>query len=388
MRLGGKRTILGALATPAACLLIGLFASGQAGGPEPPKPLMAEQVFKNIQVLRGIPVKEFMETMGFFSASLGANCTYCHSEESSGNWGKYADDTDRKQTARKMILMMNAINKSYFAGQRELTCYSCHRFGFKPKLIPSLAVQYGDAPIEEPEEILKQSTAAPAPEQILDKYLQALGGAQRLGRLTSVAAQGTYLGYEDTQKRPIEIYAKSTGQIANVIHTLSGDRTTTYDGRTGWSAAPDTDSPVPVVDLTGDDLDGARLDAQLFFPAGLKQALSGWLAGNPTTIGDRDVQVVQGMTARKSPVKLYFDAETGLLVRVVRYTDSPVGRNPTQIDYSDYRDVAGIKMPFHVTTTWTDGRSSVDLTAVQQNVPVDAARFAKPAPPVAPPPAR
>ena len=100
------------------------------------------------------------------------------------------------------------------------------------------------------------------------------------------------------------------------------------------------------------------------------------------------MQVVQGMTARKSPVKLYFDAETGLLLRVVRYTDSPVGRNPTQIDYSDYRDVAGIKMPFHVTTTWTDGRSSVDLTAVQQNVPVDAARFAKPAPPVAPQPAR
>src|ERR1700729_3809384 len=86
---------------------------------------LAEQVFKDVQVLRGIPVKEFMETMGFFSASLGANCTYCHSEESSGNWGKYADDTDRKQTARKMILMMNAINKSYFAGQRELTCYSC-----------------------------------------------------------------------------------------------------------------------------------------------------------------------------------------------------------------------------------------------------------------------
>ena len=86
-------------------------------------------------------------------------------------------------------------------------------------------------------------------------------GQNGLGRLTSVAAQGTYLGYEDTQKRPIEIYAKSTGQIANVIHTLSGDRTTTYDGRTGWSAAPDTDSPVPVVDLTGDDLDGARLDA-------------------------------------------------------------------------------------------------------------------------------
>ena len=384
MRLGVRRAILSAWGIMGGCLLCVIFASGQAAAPEP-KPLMAEQAFKNIQVLRGIPVKEFMETMGFFSASLGANCTYCHTEESSGNWEKYADDTERKQTARKMILMMTAINKSYFGGQRELTCYSCHRFGFRPKLIPSLAIQYGDAPEEEPEVILKQATGAPTPDQVLDKYLNALGGAKRLGTLTTLAAKGNYMGYEDTQKRPLEIYANTTGQISTIIHTLSGDRTTMYDGRVGWSAAPDTDSPVPVLALTGDDLDGAKLDAQLFFPAQIKQALTDWLVGVPVTIGDRDAQVVQGMSARKSPVKLYFDSETGLLLRVVRYTDSPVGRNPTQIDYSDYRDVAGIKMPFHITTTWTDGRSNIELTDVQRNVPVDTAKFVKPAPPGPPP---
>jgi photosynthetic reaction center cytochrome c subunit len=388
MRLGVRRAILDAWGIMGGCLLWVIFASGQAAAPEP-KPLMAEQAFKNIQVLRGIPVKEFMETMGFFSASLGANCTYCHTEESSGNWEKYADDTDRKQTARKMILMMTAINKSYFGGQRELTCYSCHRFGFRPKLIPSLAIQYGDAPDEEPEVILKQATGAPTPDQVLDKYLNALGGAQRLATLTSLAAKGSYMGYEDTQKRPLEIYATATGQISTIIHTLSGDRTTMYDGRAGWIAAPDTDSPVPVLALTGDDLDGAKLDAQLFFPARIKQDLTDWLVGVPVTIGDRDAQVVQGMSARKSPVKLYFDSETGLLLRVLRYTDSPVGRNPTQIDYSDYRDVAGVKMPFHITTTWTDGRSNIELTDVQRNVPVDSTKFAKPAPPVPPPaPAR
>jgi outer membrane lipoprotein-sorting protein len=388
MRLGVKRAIQvacrGAWGTIGGCLLCVVFASGQAAAPEP-KPLMAEQVFKNIQVLRGVPVKEFMETMGFFSASLGANCTYCHTPESSGSWEKYADDTDRKQTARKMILMMTAINKSYFGGQRELTCYSCHRFGFRPKLIPSLAIQYGDAPEEEPEVILKQATGAPSPDQVLDKYFNAIGGAQRLATLNTLAAKGTYMGYEDTEKRPLEIYARSSGQITTITHTLSGDRTTTYDGRAGWSAAPDTDSPVPVLALTGDDLDGAKLDAQLFFPARIKQSLSDWLVGTPFTIGDRDVQVVQGMTAAKSPVKFYFDSETGLLLRVVRYTDSPVGRNPTQIDYSDYRDVAGIKMPFHITTTWTDGRSNIELVDVQRNVPIDAAKFAKPAPPGPPP---
>src|ERR1700675_3208691 len=119
MKLGVRRAILRAMGITAACLVCVVLASGQAGGPEQ-KPLVAEQVFKNIQVLRGIPVKQFMETMGFFSASLGANCTFCHTQESSGSWEKYADDTENKQTARKMILMMNAINKNYFAGKRDL----------------------------------------------------------------------------------------------------------------------------------------------------------------------------------------------------------------------------------------------------------------------------
>src|SRR5437763_1263259 len=90
---------------------------------------MAEDVFTNVQLLRGIPVKEFMGTMGFFSAATGMNCTQCHVEESGGNWAKYADDTPLKRTARKMIVMMNAINRTNFGGRRVVTCYSCHRGG-------------------------------------------------------------------------------------------------------------------------------------------------------------------------------------------------------------------------------------------------------------------
>ena len=94
---------------------------------------MAEQVFKNIQVLRGMSVNEFMETMGFFAASLNANCTYCHEL---GTWESYAkDELPAKQTARKMVLMMNQINQTYFAGRQALTCYSCHRFGTTPKIV-------------------------------------------------------------------------------------------------------------------------------------------------------------------------------------------------------------------------------------------------------------
>ena len=379
MILGFRRMISSAAVIAFACLVAAAQTGGQAESAQ--KPLMAEQYFKNIQVLRGISVKEFMDTMGFFAASLGENCTFCHVEESSGDWSKYAVDNANKQTARKMILMMTAINKSYFGGRRMLTCYSCHRGGETPRVTPNLEEQYSAPVLEEPDEITEQPAGAPSAEQILDKYIQALGGAQRLGGLTSFVAKGTYQGFDDPEKHPLEMYAKPPDERTTMVQTGNGLSTTTFDGHSAWIAAPDADQPMPVMTLTGGDLQGARVDAMLSFPAGIKQAFSQWRVGPPTTINDRDVQVVQGSNSGESPVKFYFDQQSGLLVRVLRYANLPVGLNPTQVDYADYRDVSGVKMPFRWTVTWTDGRSVTELAQVQPNVPIDAAKFAKPAPP-------
>jgi photosynthetic reaction center cytochrome c subunit len=378
MKLGSRRAILSALATAVVYLLGVASAGGQAGTEQ--KPLMAEDAFKNIQLLRGISVSQFMATMGFFSASLNENCTFCHGLESGGSWARYADDTPNKQTARRMILMMTSINQTYFAGRRVVTCYSCHRGGERPKVTPSLAEVYG-APIPEDPDEIEPAPGAPPVGQILDKYVQALGGAQRLASLTSFVAKGTYQGYDDPEKLPLEVFAKAPDQRTTIVHTLGGDSTTVYDGRVGWVAAPDTLTPVPVIPLSGADLDGAKVDAALCFPAQVQKTLSEWRVGFSSTIGDREVQVVQGTSAWGSPVKLYFDKKSGLLARQVRYTNVPVGRVPTQIDYADYRDVSGVKMPFRWSVTWVDGRSTIQLSEVQPNAPVDAAKFAKPAPP-------
>jgi photosynthetic reaction center cytochrome c subunit len=373
------RRIASATAIAVTFLLAAVRLGGQAELPE--NPLVAEQYFKNVQVLRGISVKEFMDTMGFFAASLGENCTFCHVEESSGDWAKYADDNANKQTARKMILMMNAINKSYFGGRRMLTCYSCHRGGETPRVTPNLEEQYSAPVLEVPDEITEQAVGAPSADQILDKYIQALGGAQRLANFASFSARGTYQGYDDPEKRPAEIVAKAPNERSVIVHTPNGDSTTTYDGHSGWIAAPDTDQPMPVMALTGGDLQGAKVDAALVFPDRIKPLFSQWRTGFPTTIDDHDVQVVQGSNPGETPVKFYFDQQSGLLLRVVRYTNLPVGLNPTQIDFSDYRDVSGVKIPFRWTVTWTDGRSITELGQVQPNAMLDAAKFAKPAPP-------
>ncbi len=367
--------------------IVWMTAAGIASAPAQPQQatLTSERAFKNVQALKGIPVDQFMATMGFFSASLGMTCTDCHSAESGGNWEKYADDNELKQTTRKMIVMESAINRTYFGGRREITCYSCHRGVERPKVTPSLAELYGPpAPLDPEDALVKPDAQAPSADPILEKYLQAIGGNDRVARLTSFSAKGTYQGFGETEKTPVDIFAKAPGQRTIMIHTPIGDNTTVFDGRTGWTAAPSANTPVPVLEMTGGDLEGARLDASLSFPAGIKRALNQWRVGMSTTIDDRDVQVVQGTGDGRYPVNLYFDSKSGLLVRQVRYTDSPVGLNPTQIDYADYRDVADVKMPFRWTVTWLSGRSTVALSEVKPNVSIDPAKFVKPTAPVAP----
>jgi photosynthetic reaction center cytochrome c subunit len=388
MRLASTRS---AAAVAVLCLAGVVVASGQTrpSAASPPtasdqKPIMVEDVFKNVQVLKGIPAKELMDTMGFFAAATGMNCVQCHVEESAGSWAKYADDTALKQTARKMIVMMNTINQSFFAGRRVVTCVSCHRGSTRPIVSPDLNEQYGEPHLREPEEILQQASGAPPPDQVLSKYIDAIGGAQRLATVTSIVAKGNYQGYDDFDKYPLEMYAKAPGQRTILVHGSTGDLTTTYDGRIGWSAAPAVSTPVPVFSLSGGDLDGAKIDAALSFPARIKELLSEWRVGNPANVDGRDLQVVQGkLRPGGPPVKLYFDMKSGLLVRLLRYSDTVIGRVPTQVDYEDYREVGGIKIPFKWTTTWTDGRSVSELASVQLNVPVDNAKFTKPAAPAA-----
>jgi photosynthetic reaction center cytochrome c subunit len=351
------------------------------------RPQLAEEAFKNIQVLRGIPVKEFMETMGFFAASLSLNCTDCHGDASASDWAQYATDTPLKTMARRMIVMVNALNKANFGGTPSVTCYTCHRGNQHPKVVPSLEAQYGEPPLEDPDEVEPLPSVRPTAtvDQILDKYIGALGGAAAVAKLTSFTAKGTYEGFDsDFEKVPSDIYAKSPDLRATVVHMRGGDVTSTYDGHEAWVAEPTDLAPVPLIQLVGANLGGARLDAQLFFPGQIKQLLTNWRVNFPAvSIGDVPMQVVQGSMADGTRVKLYFEKASGLLVRQTRYSPTAVGTVAARVDYSDYRLLPGIgvKVPYNWQVTWVDGRSTIILESVQPNVPIDGAKFAKPAPP-------
>lgn len=369
---------------PIVCFLTVSLAHGQSAPKAPVAPVakeqMAEVAFKDVRLLKGIPADQFMDTMGFFAASLGLNCTDCHGEESSGSWAAYANDQPLKTTARKMIVMVRAINQANFGGTAVVTCNTCHRGSRNPQPRPSLAQQYADPVPGDPNDVVigAQGTNGPTADQIFDKYLEALGGPQRVASLTSYVAKGNYEGWDTNhEKVPVDIFAKAPGERTTVVHTADGDNTSTFDGNAGWTAAPDNPLPVPIA-LTGGDLYGVKIDAMLSFPSGIKKAAVQWRVGS-TTIGDDAVEVVQGATPGQLPLKLYFD-KAGLLLREVHFTQTAVGQDPTQIDYSDYREVAGVKMPFKWVVTWTDGQATIQLSSVQPNVPIDPAKFAKPAP--------
>ena len=359
--------------------LMSVALAAQTGGTAQPQ--MAENAFKNIQVLKGIPVDDFLDTMGIMSAALGFDCAECH-EGAGTDAVKWEADTDRKRMARRMTLMVAAINRTNFGNRQVVTCWTCHRGRDIPVTMPTIDMMYGE-PILEADEIIKPDPGMPSADQILDKYLVALGGVERLAKVTSYVATGTSEGFRGFGGGgTVQIFAKAPDQRATIIKFDASigrqDAIRSFDGKSGWVSAPL--SVVPQYVLGGSELDGARIDAQLSFPAQIKKVLTQLRVGHPDYIDGREVDVVQGNGTRGLVATLYFDKQTGLLTRMVRFAGTPIGRAPTQVDFADYRDVpgAGIKMPYRWTFGWLDGRDTLTIKDIRVNVPVEAGVFASP----------
>ena len=365
MRFGSRRIVYGAVGTAAAWLLSVAYVGGQApqtGAPTAAQSQMAaEQVFKNVTVLNGIPVDEFMGTMGVFSAALGFSCEDCHTA-SSNDWANYAKDVSpRKTMARQMVTMMQGINKQYFGGRQVVTCFSCHRGSNRPKVTASLDILYGTPPPDELDVLVLPGAAGRAdrgadPGQVSGgrRRRAARGGSDQLRRQGDVFRLRS--GRRAAAARDLRQGAEPEDRARRAIRT-SGDNITTFNGTAGWVSAPF--KPIDVLELHGAELDSARADAELLFPGQhqddahrhadeqrLHRRPHGPRRPGPERHGDRHAVFRRG---------------NGLLTRSVRSTPSPVGRLPVRIDYSDYRDVNGLKMPFKWQMKWLDGRSNFEI---------------------------
>jgi hypothetical protein len=283
--------------------------------------------------------------------------------------------------ARRMVDMVATINRTNFGGAQMVSCWTCHHGRDIPATSIMLDKLY-EEPNNELDDVVLPDKDQPPADKILDRYIQALGGAQRLAGLTSYVATGASIGYANLGGNgEFTIYAKAPNKRTTLItfkeHPDRGESYWSVDGSIGWVKTPR--ALLRDYQLVGEELDGENFEALLAFPGQIKQALTNWRVGSRRSIGDRDYQVVQGSGSRGLLATLYFDPDTGLLARMVRYGSSPIGHVLTQTDYADYRNVNGIKFPFEYKFTWLDGRFAAKLTDVKVNVPIDDATFGKPA---------
>jgi photosynthetic reaction center cytochrome c subunit len=326
-----------------------------------------EQKFKNIQVLKGLPADQLIPAMQFITASLGVGCSFCHVENHFDQ-----DDKKPKQMARKMMQMMAAINQQNFDGHREVTCNTCHRGAPRPVSIPTISEE-PKPPVLEAEQQLPPNL--PSPDQLIEKYVQALGGASAIQKISTRVEKGTadFGGHEIS----VDVFDKAPAQRATVMHLPVGDNVTVFDGEQGWTVAPGR----PLFQMPASDIEGAKLEADLQFPLHLKLAFRELRAGLPEKIGDRETYQVIALNNDQPRLRLYFDKQSGLLVRVLRNSDSPLGFNPVRIDYSDYRTVDGVQVPYRWTVSRPAGQFTIQATEVRQNIPIAQEEFVRPAEP-------
>ena len=364
--------------------LVFLFAS-LAAAQQPPAPApgpsdregkKAEEVYKNIQVLQGTPAEDLIQTMHLIKGAIGVDCEYCHVMTPAGRLAE-KDDLEPKQTARKMIKMVQELNRSQFGGAQLVTCYTCHRGSPIPLATPVLPVHF------EPE---KPAPDLPGVDEILGKYVKALGGEQAIRRVTSrvvTATEDIATGAGGSVPTParVEMYSKAPNLILNVYHTAKYTISSGFDGTGAW--AQDMNGVV-TKPLKLDDA-RARRDADFFGSLNLKKKYSDLAVSGVETVNHREAYVVTAMPENDSSEQLYFDKQTGLLLRKLTIVSTALGDSPMETNYDDYRDTgSGVKVPFLIRLypfslrTELQANSTVRVLKVQDNVPIASSKFVKP----------
>jgi photosynthetic reaction center cytochrome c subunit len=356
------------LLSAAAVATVVYTAPGAFGQAPAVKP--AEEVYKNIVALKGTPADQLGASMQFISASLGVECGSCHVE------GKpEADDKPMKKSAREMINMTLGINKESFRGQLRVTCFSCHRGSTSPVSMPP--VQDSDAMAPKPVAPAPPAagTTAVTADQIVEKYLTAVGGADAIKKINTRVMKGAIVS--GGNESPIELYTKAPNKRVSISHMGGRESMTAFDGTIGW-----TGNATMGRQMSDSDAGSAALDAEFSLALRMKEIFP-QLRRSPRgeQVNGVDCEVLQGNTASRIGVRLDFDKQTGLLLRMVRTTTNPMGRMPVQIDYADYKEFDGVKVPTRWTLSRPNGRFTIQIKDVQDNVPVDDAKFTKPADP-------
>ena len=327
----------------------------------------AEQVYKNIQVLKGVPASQIDAAMAFITGSLGVRCNHCHIPNQFEK-----DDKPPKQTARKMMQMVFALNKGNFDARGAVSCFTCHRGQTQPVSVPVVGLNLWQPSSPS---AAKQDAPLPSVDQILDRYVQAVGGRQAIEKVTSRVQKGSRVG-ADGVLVPEEVYTKAPNKLLVITSYPKIVFRIGFNGTQGWARSSQGGGR----DLNDEMLAQLKREAEFYKETRLKEMYSKMAVLGRTTVGEREAYIVEATpNGGGNPEKLYFDVQTGLLVRKYEESKTVLGQSPTQTDYEDYREVDGVKLPF--TIRWAiPGRVwGRKITEVKQNAPLDDTQFNLPA---------
>ena len=335
------------------------FAAAQQSQP-------AEDVYDDIEVLNGMPANQLNATMQFFEASLGVGCDYCHADDR-------AADTEIKDVARDMVTLVHDINNNTFEGDREVTCWTCHRGRVQPPEDPALATSdyvdwHWDSTNGSPN---APPVPGPAPAEVLDQFIASLGGMDTLNGITSRVVRFNSTDSEGNIYTGEHISKGNDGLLMNINAGTTWGRM----GGDGWFRAANGN----VRDIRTYEFNNTRFYDLLYLAKNAK-SFSALETRQSTIRGGLDVYEVRGVAPGNVPVRMYFGRGTGHLVRVLWFSDTPVGENPARIDFNQYDEVGDTLYPMLWTIRTPLTYQTARIESVQDNVDIDDSRFNRPPP--------
>jgi photosynthetic reaction center cytochrome c subunit len=342
-------------------------ARGARQSPTSQRDKTAGEAFKNIQLFRDLPESQLNDTMFFMKSSLGVSCTHCHVDYV--NFEK--DDKPEKHVARDMIRMVRALNDSNFGGRNVITCNTCHRGQVRPSAPLSFAPIVGPRPTPKPADSVP-SPALPTVDQIFDRYVDATGGSVAQAQIATLVMKGS-MSSSEGWTAPMELDQKAPTKSLSTFQ-LRGEWKSGFNGTAGWGQ-----DNQDVHTMAGRDLALFRLQSSFFRPSTVKGLYSGLALAGRDTVAGHAAYVVEGTLTGAGPQRLFFDVQSGLLVRVTAWTATAFGPLAEEFDLEDYRSVGNVKVPFTVSDLKPDFSEVHHLQTGQANVPIDDARFERPA---------
>jgi len=344
-------------------LTTGLILITSSRAQQPTASQTTEQRFRNIQILKGMPATQLEPTMAFIAGSLGVKCNHCHVNPFD------KDEKPTKIVARRMIQMVLDLNKASFNGERTVSCFTCHRGNPKPVSVPVIGQNpWAPASPGKPEPPL------PTVKEILARYIEALGGAESLAKITTRVAKGSRIG-ADGILVPEEVYQKAPDKILTITSYPDNVLSNGFNGTTAWGHSSKAGA-TPLADqfinqIKNDSVFNSELKLEAVYP---KLRLIG-----RASVNDSEAYVIEATPPGGVPEKLYFDVRTGLMVRRYVESDTLLGKFPLQTDYEDFRETDGVKQPFMIRWSFPGRSWGRKIVEMKQNIPIEDSRFNSPA---------